>query len=200
MTTQPQLPGMPPDTVYVNFHDVIDDVRVRALMEICTNIVQQAKPQRLYFGLSSPGGSVAAGVALYSFLRSLPVKLTMHNIGSVDSIATAIFMAADAEERRACAHSSFLFHGVGMSFGQGANMNTMQLREVLSSLTQDENKIAQIITARSAITIPEIQDLFRQGEAKPPAYALEKGIIHEVGDFVIPNGAPIVTVNVKQPH
>lgn len=196
MQQQLPVPGLPPETFYINFHDAIDDVRVRAIMDVCTNIIQQVNPKHLYFALSSPGGSVAAGVALYSFLRSLPVKLTMHNIGAVDSIATAVFMAA--ETRRACAHSSFLFHGISTTFFQNTTLTTMQIREVLSNLAQDENKITQIVTERSLVTTPEIQELFRQGEAKSPGYALEKGIIHEICDFKIPPGAPIVSINLIQ--
>jgi len=85
-----------------------------------------------------------------------------------------------------------------MTFMQNTPLTTMQMREMMSSLAQDESKIAQIITERSSITAPEIQELFRQGEAKSPGYALDKGIVHEVCDFNIPPGAPIVNINVIQ--
>jgi len=71
---------------------------------------RQPKPDVLYFLFSSNGGSVNAGIALYNFLRALPVEIIMHNTGSIDSIATVIFLAAD--KRYAALHSTFLFHGV----------------------------------------------------------------------------------------
>src|SRR5882672_3321203 len=57
---------------------------------------------------SSTGGSLDEGFSLYGFLRALPVELTMHAIGSVESIANVIFLAAD--KRLATAESHFMFH------------------------------------------------------------------------------------------
>jgi len=60
-----------------------------------------------YLLLSSPGGNVNNGITIYNFLKSLPINLTTHNIGVVDSIANVIFLAGD--NRYAVPHSSFLF-------------------------------------------------------------------------------------------
>ena len=65
----------------------------------------------VYLLLSSEVGSVMHGINLYNVLRALPVKLVTHNVGNVDSIGNAIFLAG--EERYACQHSTFMFHGVG---------------------------------------------------------------------------------------
>ena len=70
-----------------------------------------AGTDHFYVLLSTPGGQVTSGLTVYNFLRSIPAKVTMHNIGNVNSIGNAIFLAAD--ERFACAHSTFMFHGVG---------------------------------------------------------------------------------------
>ena len=67
-----------------------------------------------YFFLSTPGGDVMSGLTIYNFLRALPVPITMHNIGNVNSIGNAIFVSADANHRLACAHSTFMFHEVGL--------------------------------------------------------------------------------------
>ena len=51
------------------------------------------------------------GITLYNFLRGVSFQLNNHNIGNVDSIGDAIFLGG--AERYACAHSTFMFHGVG---------------------------------------------------------------------------------------
>jgi hypothetical protein len=51
------------------------------------------------------------GMTVYNVLRGLPCDLTIHNIGNVDSIGNAIFLAG--KHRYACKNSTFMFHGVG---------------------------------------------------------------------------------------
>jgi chaperonin GroEL len=49
-----------------------------------------------------------------------------------------------------------------------------------------EGKIANILIGRCGLTLPEIQNLFLNGETKHTAFALDKGIIQEVGQPLIP--------------
>jgi ATP-dependent Clp protease protease subunit len=184
-----------PKTIYVNYFDAIVEPKAKALMAICSDIVAQHQPDVLYFLFSSPGGSVSAGIVLYNFLRALPVKIVMHNTGSIDSIATVIFMSA--EQRYAALHSTFLFHGVMAQFPPNSALSHSGLHERLSHVKHDENKIAGIISERSKLTETEIRDLFLQGEAKDLAFAMEKGIIHEIKNPAIPKGAQFVTVNLN---
>ncbi len=137
--------------------------------------------------ISSPGGNVAAGMILHNYLKSLPCKLVMHNIGSVDSIAIIIFLAG--EERRANPNSSFLFHGIVTNFATQTAMTMFQLKERLGSLEVDQNKISNTITELTKITKSELDELFLQGEVKSPEFALEKGFIHEIKVMKLPKDA-----------
>src|SRR5438445_8342740 len=98
------------EIVYITFHDNINIQSVGRFITLCTQVRQQYEPQKMYFLFSSAGGAVDSGVTLYNYLRGLPCRLIMHNIGSIDSIANAIFLAAD--ERFAAPNSAFVFHGV----------------------------------------------------------------------------------------
>ena len=42
---------------------------------------------------SSLGGYVSDGIYLYNHIRGLPINTVVHNIGSVSSIAVAVFVA-----------------------------------------------------------------------------------------------------------
>lgn len=106
------------------------------------------------------------GIFIHNYLKSLPCKLIMHNIGSVDSIATIIFLAAS--ERYANPNASFLFHGVVTNFPAQSSLTMFQLKERLSGLEVDQNKISSTITEMTKITKPELDDLFLQGEVKSP--------------------------------
>jgi ATP-dependent Clp protease, protease subunit len=194
MSTIPH-PQQTIDTIYVNYFDAIDDAKTKALMAICSDIVAKQKPKTIYFLFSSLGGSVNSGVTFYNFLRALPVEIVMHNNGSIDSIANVIFLAGS--KRYAARHSSFLFHGINWNFPQGASLTFNQLTESLSLFKREETKIASIVTERTKMTEPEIRELFRQGESKDLQFAVEKGIIHEIRDPLVPKDAPLVTVNLS---
>jgi ATP-dependent Clp protease protease subunit len=119
-------------TVYVNFFSQINDVTANKFMVACAEIIRVDNPQCIHFLFASPGGNVDAGIAVYNYLRALPIKIIMHNTGAIDSIANVIFHAAD--ERYANPHSTFLFHGVGMNL-EKSTLNRSQLQEMLSQLS-----------------------------------------------------------------
>jgi ATP-dependent Clp protease, protease subunit len=162
-------------------------------MTACAEIIKVENPTTLYFLFASPGGSVDAGVAIYNYLRALPVKLVMHNSGAIDSIANVIFHAAD--ERKATPHATFLFHGVGMELPEKAKLNTSQIQELLSQIKALEDKIAKILSERCQLQIPEIQALFLNGETKDTDFATAKGIVQAVSQPSIPKDAKFYSLN-----
>jgi ATP-dependent protease ClpP protease subunit len=141
----------------------------------------------LYFFIASNGGDVDSGFVLYNFLISLQSKMTitMHNTGTIDSIANVIF--AGGQKRYAAPNASFLFHGVSMNFGGGQNRTA--LKEALSRLEGMENRIAQTVSKHSKLTENELTSLFQQGEGKDVNFALDKEIIHEIKVPSIPHGS-----------
>ena len=111
----------------------------------------------------------------------------MHNIGSIDSIATVIFLAG--EERYANPNSSFLFHGIVTNFAVATSLTMFQFKERMSGLEVDQNKISNTITELTKISKFELDDLFLQGEVKSPEFDLDKGFIHEIKEMKLPKDA-----------
>jgi ATP-dependent Clp protease protease subunit len=192
---QPELPTIAQPVFYINYSDQITDSKVRGLMALCSEILAKIvpTPTTLYFVFSSIGGGVGAGITLYNFLRSLPVNVVMHNIGSVDSIATVIFLAGS--QRYACEHSRFLFHGINWNFYKDQSLTSTQVREILSGLDQNEALMRTLVVQRSKLTDAEMVSLLQQGETKDPAFALQKGIVDDIRNFALPAGAQIITTN-----
>lgn len=176
-------------TTYINFFEEINPQRVNQFIAFCSQILQQHKPDVIQINFASPGGNVAPGMILYNYLKALPVKLVMHNIGSVDSIATVIFLAGC--ERYANPNSTFLFHGIVTGFPAQTTLTYYQLKERLGSLEVDQDKISKAITELTNIAQSELDSLFLQGEVKSPEFALEKGFIHGIKQLTIPKDALI---------
>lgn len=177
-------------TTYLNFHAPITDKSVQNLIAVVSQLCMQGTTD-LELMFSTPGGSVSSGIALYNFLRAAPLNLTIHNMGNVDSIGNAIFLAGS--KRNACAHSTFMFHGVGFDLNN-VHFKEQNLREMLHSLQADQTRMASIICDRTNLKTDEAAELFREARTKNANDALTAGIVHTVSDVQIPAGGTILTV------
>ena len=178
-------------TAYISFSAEINPTTTEQFIATATQLVASGHNQ-LYVLLSTPGGGVMNGMNIYNVLRGIPAKLTFHNVGNVDSIGNAIFLSGD--ERYACPHSTFMFHGVGRDCGSGVRIEQKNGQEILDSILADQKRIADILVENTNIDAVEAADLFKEARTKDAAYALARGIITKVCDVNIPAGAPIISL------
>lgn len=193
--TPVQFPGIQSfrgKTVHVSFSAEINVATTESLIAAMANLANQgASEVRLL--MSTPGGAVMNGINLYNVLRAFPVKLVTHNVGNMDSIGNAIFLAG--EERYACPHSTFMFHGVSANFQPGTTqLDAMRLKESLGNVDADELRIGSIIEQRSKLTQTQIRDFFREAHTMDAAEAVSAGIVDEIRDVQIPAGSPVVAL------
>lgn len=189
-TAQQQIPDL--TTVYVSFSAEINVNTTESLIAAMANCANQGVAT-VYLMLSTPGGSVMHGMTIYNVLRAMPFHLITHNVGNVDSIGNAVFLAG--EERYACPHSTFMFHGVGFDQFAGApRLDEKYLAELTGNLLADQNRIAQVIEERTSLDSAQISPLFREAQTKDAAYAIGAGIVHEVKDVEVPSGAPVISL------
>ncbi|MGD0511561.1 MAG: ATP-dependent Clp protease proteolytic subunit, partial [Candidatus Micrarchaeaceae archaeon] len=102
-----QLPlgQQPRPPAFISFSAEIVPQTTEALIAALTNFVNQGF-RDINLLLSTPGGSVMHGITIYNVLRGLPITLTTHNVGNVDSIGAVIYLAG--ERRYACPQSTFM--------------------------------------------------------------------------------------------
>jgi ATP-dependent protease ClpP protease subunit len=181
----------PPPVVYISFSAEINAHTTESLIAALANCANKGVKE-VYLLLSTPGGLVMNGMNLYNVLRAFPFKLTTHNVGNVDSIGNAVFLAGTT--RYASPHSTFMFHGVGFDTPPGMRLEEKSLRERLDSILSDQTRIGGIIAERTNMTEEQIKGLFREAQTKDAAFAAGCGIIHEVRDVQIPPGSPIVSL------
>jgi ATP-dependent protease ClpP protease subunit len=175
-------------TIFINFFDSIDPIKVNKFIHFTVDAIKQHDPAEIYYLISSMGGDVDSGFTLYNFLVSLQSKIsiTMHNIGTIDSIANVIFVAG--QKRYAAPNASFLYHGIVMNIAAGGYGRTI-LKENLSRLDGMETRMADNISKHSKLTTTELEGFFQQGEGKDVNFALAKEVIHEIKIPAVPAGA-----------
>ena len=178
-------------TTYISFSAEIVPQTTETLIAVLSEQVNK-KVDEVYLMLSTPGGSVMHGLNLYNVLKGLPLKLIVHNVGNVDSIGNAVFLAGI--ERYACPQSTFMFHGVGFDIKNSQRLEEKFLRERLDGLLQDQRRIGAIIGQHTNLNDRQIRNLFREARTKDADYALSCGIIHAIRDVNIPAGNPIISL------
>jgi ATP-dependent protease ClpP protease subunit len=178
-------------SVYVSFSAEIAPQTTETLIAVMAEQANK-KVDTVCLLLSTPGGSVMHGMTLYNTLKAFPFKLITHNVGNVDSIGNAVFLAG--EERFACPHSTFMFHGVGFDIHQGQRLDEKGARERLDSILQDQTRIGSIIRERTKIDEGQVGELFREARTKDASYAKDVGIVHDIRDAKIPPGSPIISL------
>ena len=167
---------------YVLFSRPLKDETVNELVGKLNEISKRG--QDIYLLLNSSGGNVHAGIHCYNMLRALPTQLTTHNVGRVNSIANAIFLAGD--KRFATASAIFMFHGVTFTISSQVTLGGREFREYLDSVRADHDRIAAIIADRSKLTLSLAAELFDVQTVRTTDWAVESGIIHEVKDLHLP--------------
>jgi ATP-dependent Clp protease protease subunit len=178
-------------TVYVSFSAEIIPATTEALIAVFAKCANEGA-EEVYLMLSTPGGSVMNGMNLYNVIRAMPFRLVTHNVGNVDSIGNAVFLAG--ERRYASPHSTFMFHGVGFDTQPGTRLEEKLLRERLDGLLADQKRIGAIIEERTELSADQVQGLFLEAQTKDAAYAVGAGIVHEVRDIQVPPGSPIISL------
>jgi ATP-dependent protease ClpP protease subunit len=187
----PQVLAAQPKTVYVIFSAEINAHTTESLLAAMAKCVNE-KVQEVCLLFSTPGGLVMQGMTLYNVLRSMPFKLTTHNVGNVDSIGNVIFLAG--ENRYACRHSTFMFHGVGFDGATAGRLEEKVLREKLDGVLSDQGRIGSLITERTKLTKADVEVFFRDAQTKDATFAASCGIIDEIRDVQIPTGSTVVSL------
>lgn len=172
--------------VFISFSSLVDPNTSQQLIAACATQAN-AGVDEVVLVLSTPGGQVDPGIMVYNVLRALPIKLTTFNVGAVNSIGNAIFLAG--QERYAAPGTTFLFHGVGVDINGKVRLEEKNLTETLQGVQVGQQKIGDIICGRTSIQPEEAKTLFYRQETKDTDFALNKGIIHDVRPLAIPKGA-----------
>ncbi|MGD0349002.1 MAG: ATP-dependent Clp protease proteolytic subunit [Verrucomicrobiota bacterium] len=188
----PANPNQLTETTFISFSAEISPHTTESLLAVMANCVNQ-KVKTVYLLLSTPGGNVMNGMNLYNVLLGMPFELITHNVGNVDSIGNAVFLAG--KKRYACPHSTFMFHGVGFDFkNQTFRLEEKNLREFLTGVTSDHKRIASVFTQRTKLTQEVVEGLFREAQTKNATDAIGAGIIDDVRDVKITPGCSVVSL------
>ena len=183
----PDLAGQ--KIAFFGFTGVIDSGGVSRISSALNSAVNGAYDE-VHLCFSSLGGYVADGIYLYNHMRGLPLKVVAHNIGSVSSIAVAVFVGAD--ERYCSSHAMFMIHPTAFPTLEG--MSAERLQGALDAALADDNRTENILRERT--TIPDhilTKRRFCDVDITPDD-AAQFGLVQGIREFTLPRGQQIIQI------
>lgn len=183
--TDPSSTTTPLPDVFAIFCGAINEDSVKKLLGCLTTAT--VKNQDVHLLFQSSGGSVGDGICLYNFFKSLPIGLTVYNVGSISSIAVVAFLGA--KRRVTSSRAVFMIHRTVMN---GAGHPLTVMRGITKSLTLDDERSESIL--KDQIILPVDQkwsdlddyDFWFSGKE-----AVDIGLAHEIGEFFPPPRNPV---------
>jgi len=175
---------------YYSFTGLIDSDGVSRIAT-ALNLATNSGCDEAYICMTSLGGFIGDGVFLYNHIRGLPIDVTLHNTGTIASVAVAVFVGAD---RRYCSpHGIFMIHPVTIGpFAEGVPWEKLQ--SSLAGTLAEEARTESILRERTRLS-DEILSTRRVKDVHiVPGDALEYGLVHQIKDFALPKGNEILQI------
>lgn len=149
----------------------------------------------IYLMLSSEGGSVEEAFSLYNLARVLPAKLITINMGQIASAGNILFLAG--EERYCCEQSYFHFHNLSWFYDKPVNLHRIQMQDHVQIVDMERELYLRIFKERTKLTDAQIESIkfLEHPMVKDASFALQHGIIQQIGMPKLPAGTPILNVD-----
>lgn len=177
--------------VCITFTAPINQQTASTIIGTISQAVSQAHHDDIHLVFATPGGSVADGISVYNFMRSLQVPITTYNLGTIDSIGNVVFMGG--VHRVSLPVSRFMFHGVGFDI-EKARFELKELRERIGNIENDQSMIADILVEHTNLTIEQVENLFLEAAFLRADEACERGIVHDVRQIKLPKDVPVLSL------
>jgi ATP-dependent Clp protease, protease subunit len=181
-------------TLYATLTGSVDQAMVqRVFQSMALAIGNGVKSVHVLF--HSAGGTVGDGVALYNYLRTLPIDLHLYNGGSVASVAVISFLGA--KHRYTSASATFMIHRTyapAALFTSAAAANAARLRGVTQSIEIDDARTLAILKANLTLTDQRLDEYLTTELPFDAKAALQCGLVRSIQEFTPPLGETLFNI------
>lgn len=179
----------------IKFFAPVIDTSINALLNAVDQKMKEGQRDFILL-ISSPGGSVFHGLSAYNYLKGIPVRITTHNFGSVDSIGIVLYCGG--ARRLSVPQARFLLHGVSTQFPHPTSLEEKQLEETLKGLRIDLENIAKVIAANTGKPLDEVVAAMHDRTTLNPEEAKAWGLVHDIVTELFPAGAEVISIQYQE--
>jgi ATP-dependent protease ClpP protease subunit len=174
-----------PSEVYAIYCGGIDQASSQKAVNGLT-IAMGAKVKHVHLLFQSAGGYVGDGVFLYNLFRSIPIELTLYNVGQVSSAGVVAYLGA--KNRKTAKSATFMLH---RSANSPQFATATKLTQIAKSLVLDDQRVDSIVRQHTKLPDElwaslEHHDIYVSGEE-----AVKFGLATEIGEFAPPAGTQV---------
>jgi ATP-dependent Clp protease, protease subunit len=163
--------------VCVAFCGNIDHTAVSQLLQTISNAIADGM-DHIHLLFQSNGGSVADGVCLYNFFSTLPIALTVYNVGTIRSAGIMAYLGA--KYRKSSRYSTFVLHRCRM---QNQSGSADQMKAMAESLLIEQSRIEAILRAHIDLTAEQWSDFEQYELVLTPEKAVQAHLADEIAEF-----------------
>lgn len=130
--------------------------------DVCNDIIKQLlvldseSSDEITVFITSPGGSISDGMALYDVIRMLRSPVKTICMGMSASMGAILLLAAD--ERLILKNSEIMIHDPSFGSGKYAGKKPHEIQQQLDILTRTRDILCNIIAERTGRDIAEIRE------------------------------------------
>jgi ATP-dependent Clp protease protease subunit len=193
MAATPQAPPLP-NVLYATLSGPVDQPMVQRVFQ-GFSVAINGGVTNIHVLFQSTGGVVGDGIALYNYLKSVPIEVNIYNGGSVASIAVIAFLAG--RQRYASASATFSIHRTYANsalFTSSATANAARLRGIAQSLEIDDARTLAIFRANLSLADDSLDNYLTNEIPFDSNAALQAGIITAIREFSPPPGAKLFNI------
>jgi ATP-dependent Clp protease protease subunit len=132
----------------------VNDKVARRLVERLLALAFSAPEKPITLYISSPGGHVESGDAIYDTMQFIPCEVRTVGMGWVGSIATHIYLAAEPQNRYSLPNTRYLIHQPSGGFGGDAKDIQIQAQEIIRT----RERIFRVIAERTGQTYEKVRE------------------------------------------
>ena len=139
--------------------------------------IKESPPITIY--ITSGGGHVNAGLAIYDFLRLYPGQKTGIVAGFAKSMATIILQACD--KRQCMLHSNLLIHHIQRNDVSLDDLRSPEkLKEVRDDLEKSQERLYEILCKKTGQSREKIKEVCEKDIDMTSEEAFDFGLIDEI--------------------
>jgi len=187
MASAPTAPQIP-EVIYAVFRGGIEQATAQKVVNSLA-VAMGAKAKHVHLLFQSAGGYVGDGVFLYNFFRSIPIELTLYNVGQISSAGVTAYLGAKI--RKTSKSATFMLH---RCINSPQFATATKLQRVAETLVLDDKRTDEIV--RTHVKLPdelwkELQyhDVYLSGEE-----AVQFGLADGIADFAPPAGTQVFNI------
>jgi ATP-dependent Clp protease protease subunit len=146
------------------------------LIDLITQVQKQKDAEMFFVYVNSPGGRIDVGDDMYTYLKSLPQRITTVGIGMVASIATKPFLSGD-ERYMIIGESELMVHNPWVDNVRG---DAEDLLSAAEEIRKEEDRLIDFYSESTGISREGLDALMKSETYLTPEKALELGFITKV--------------------